>query len=360
MKNNTVLGRVKPRDEDAGLKGFFFIIIMLICCLYIHRIDIYIPAFRLSIWSEWVMYGFGIFLALWCCYSPCEKACRGGFLLELMFYLFPFELLLLLVFAQYHPVISILLLACLIGGTAAFRIQLYREAGDRARSPKLRARHRFAASRLFVVLAAVLLIVPSLVSVFGYSLETPSYTPSQAAMEEISALTQENAEAQDPATAFLNVFRADAWEACGPEARITALQTLHDYEAEKLGMPAVPLSAARISPDTLGYYSPGENEILVDLERLQSADPMDAIDTTLHETYHAFEFFLIGQIDWDAAYTKNAYFDEARSWYENGQNYVNAETDFDAYYEQPLEASAREFAFWESLDLLHLLNGEES
>ena len=290
-----------------------------------------------------MFYGYTLFSALWFCLSPCLKACRGVIIPELLFFMFPTLLLLLLVFAQYHPVIAILLLLCLVGGTVAFRVRLAREAGAKAVSPRLRARHRIAAARLFVVLAAVLLTVPGLMSVFAYSLESPSYTPSEKAWEAASEKLAAD-ESLDAAHAFLNVFRSENWEKCTAEERLSALQRLNEYEADALGMPTTPIVSSLISPTTLGYYSNDEKRICINVERLMSADPEEAMDTLLHETYHAYQFYFVGVIDWDADYSQTAYFEEARGWRENMDAYIFASDDYDGYYKQPLEVSARWFA----------------
>ena len=346
-------------QEDFSLRKTYVILTAsLLCYAFIHQINIYIPAFGLTIWNGWVFYGYAIFSALWFCLSPCQKACRGAMIPEFLFFLFPTLLLLLLVFAQYHPVIAILLLVGLVGGTVAFRVQLAREAGAKRVSYRLRARHRLAAARLFVVLAAVLLSVPGLLSVFAYSMESPSYPPSEKAGETASEklATDESLPAE---VTFLNVFRAENWEKCSAEERLSALEKLHEYEAAKLGMPAVPIISNLISPTTLGYYTEEENRICINVERLMSADPEEAIDTLLHESYHAFQFYFVGIIDWTAEYSQTAYFDEAREWRENMDAYISASVDYEGYCRQPLEVSARWFALQESWNLDDMIHPEE-
>ena len=343
-------------QEDFSLRKTYVIItVSLLCYAFIHQINIYIPAFGLTIWSAWVFYGYAIFSALWFCLSPCQKACRGALIPEALFFMFPTLLLLLLVFAQYHPVIAILLLLGLVGGTVAFRVQLAREAGAQRVSYRLRARHRLASARLFVVLAAVLLSVPGLLSVFAYSMESPSYTPSEKAWSAASEKTEAD-ESLAPELAFLSVFREENWAQCSAEERLSALMKLHEYEAAALGMPAVEISSTVISPTTLGYYTEEENRICINVERLMSADPEEAIETLLHESYHAFQYYFVGTVDWDAAYAQTAYFDEARRWRENTEAYIPAAADYERYSKQPLEVSARWFALQESWNLDEMIH----
>ena len=355
MDRKTTRLKTEPLSERSLFRTYYFFTMALVSFFYAKHIDIYIPAFRLTIWSAWLMYGFGIFLGLWHSVSPCLKACRGSFLLELTFFALPFEFLLLLVFAQYHPVIAVILLLCAVVGPTALRVFLYREAGARASKPRCRAQRRFAANRLFLVLAGGLLLVPSLLSLFAYSLESPTFVPTDTARETVSDMAEQAADAAGPNVGFMAVFSHDTWQRCGVETRVSALEMLHEYEAEKLGMPPVPISAARIGPSTLGSYNPAENVIVIDLERLQSTDASDALDTILHESFHAYQYYMIGAVDWDAPYAQTAYFDTLRAWHDNAAAYINAADDVDGYYEQPLEADARAFATRESLEILWTL-----
>ena len=342
------------QTELSFRKIYLILTVSVLCYFLASPIHIYIPAFRLEIMSGLLQYLYVILSAGWIIFSPCGKACENRFFLELLFYLFPTLALLLLVFMQYHPVISILLLVVLIGLTVTFRVLLYREGGARSRRPKVRARQREAAGRLFVILAAALLLVPGVFSVFVYSLESPTVTASEQAAASVSEKTEAYT-GLAPELTFLNAFRDEVWDECGAQERVAALERLLQYESEKLGMPPVPLAAARLRPTVLGEFDPADNDIHVDLDMLQEADAKRAMETLLHEAYHAFQFYLIDEIDWEADYTQNAYFNEARSWLENKENYVSGAEDFDAYYEQPLERSARWYSYEESFDLLMAL-----
>ena len=42
-----------------------------------------------------------------------------------------------------------------------------------------------------------------------------------------------------------------------------------------------------------------------------------------HETYHAYQYYLAKNIDFNSEISKTAYFDTARSWRDNSLNYID-------------------------------------
>ena len=64
MDRKTTRLKTEPLSERSLFRTYYFFTMALVSFFYAKHIDIYIPAFRLTIWSAWLMYGFGTFLGL--------------------------------------------------------------------------------------------------------------------------------------------------------------------------------------------------------------------------------------------------------------------------------------------------------
>ena len=72
------------------------------------------------------------------------------------------------------------------------------------------------------------------------------------------------------------------------------------------------------------------------------------INTLLHETHHAYIHKLMESVDLrDKNIEKNKnlrIYKELYKYKEGIENYTSAETDYDSYYNNPIEVAAREYA----------------
>lgn len=117
-------------------------------------------------------------------------------------------------------------------------------------------------------------------------------------------------------------------------------------EAGRLGIPAVTLTTNKLPRFILSNYSREDGSIYIDVQHIKN-DPVDGVTrTVIHEVFHAYQNTLTKYLaSLDSEFVENcAYFDEVRSWAENQDNYISGYSDFDSYREQPLEASANEYA----------------
>ena len=61
--------------------------------------------------------------------------------------------------------------------------------------------------------------------------------------------------------------------------------------------------------------------------------------------WHAQQNYILENIDWESELMQSAYFAEIRAWRENASHYQDADiSGYDAYAQQPLEASAAAYA----------------
>lgn len=299
------------------------------------RTSLYYLESKTSVQFSLVISIYAGFLLLWENIVPMRFGCRKN-KFEFFANLFPVELLLMAVFSQYHPMIAVILLCVPVTLTVVFGIILRR--GERSRGAAHdEKRHDIRAMRFFVTVSAIVFLVPGIFTLFVYDLESRKYTPDAKAVA-----AQEQTQEETPA--FLKKFGEDEWAKCGSEERITLIQLLSNYEAEKLGIPKTSVVSGRIDLITLGYYDDEKNEIVVDIEHMREDSVQDVTVTILHETYHAYQYYLAKNIDFNSEISKTAYFDTARSWRDNSLNYIDCHENHKEYFAQPLEESARAFA----------------
>lgn len=335
--------------------------ISVVFYIYCFPIQIYIGEIRLSLWEQILPLFFLLFTMLWLCAFPVRSACQKGDWFELLFNLFPVELLLFMVFAQWHFLAAILIFVALVGTIAFFAAAIFKQEDDRELSEKERRLNWVIFIRLFVLISFVFFIVPSILSVFVYDMKDPYYEARQDLLQQLREETGDEADGDiyHKHQRLLSSFRAENWETLSVEERITLLQALANMESEKLGIPPAKVITEKLEPYISGQHSTTENMIWIDIEHIQDDSLNEILNTCLHETYHAYQAYVVNHVDWDTEFSNSAFFDEARSWKENQSNYIRGYIDFDAYEQQPLEASARQFAEDETAAIFAFLTASD-
>lgn len=82
----------------------------------------------------------------------------------------------------------------------------------------------------------------------------------------------------------------------------------------------------------------------------------ESLKTLCEEIYHAMEDYLVTNMDWNLSVINTQYFQELCDWRENLDNYIWS--DYDEYIDQPIEASAKEYAEKEGNAILEYLKTE--
>ncbi len=313
--------------------GFVLILSARPFSVYIEQVGLYIPHYALII-------GFALLGLVWLFVLPFADSCGIGGWLEILSNLCPAELLLMLVFAQYHFWLALVLVGTLAAVYGLFWWMQRPASGTRR---ERRIRHRF-----FTLAAAVLFAVPCAVTLFVYGLDTAHYQPQMELVARLSAQAGREV-SQDAVPAdreFLRCFRQENWQTYTREEKLALVQQLADTEAGRLGVPPVEVRAQREEENTLGHYSELQGNIVVNMEHLD-APAEEVMDTVFHEMYHRYQHYVVESIDWDSDFSRSAYFATARAWKENQKNYIKSDGSMESYRlysKQPVEESAREYA----------------
>jgi len=266
------------------------------------------------------------------------------------------ELFCLVLFAQYHFVLALLLLPAL----AAFSVWCYRTLCTPRREVKRYWKYRMLCREKTVALlccfSAVALVVPSVVGVYREEKLKVSSKEWQLLVE----LYNESVETEGEPS-FFDRHRATLdglkqWETLSRGERLELLSQVGLMEEEYLGVETdvpIVISSIKMEAHTCAYYSNDTKQLRINVEHIDNADLPSVIDTVLHEVYHAFQNNVVDRLDFDEGMVHDSYyFVRARAWRDNRDNYISAYSDFDAYEAQPLEADARNYAANRSLEYI--------
>lgn len=146
---------------------------------------------------------------------------------------------------------------------------------------------------------------------------------------------------------LLLCFQETNWSGYTAEEKLALVKCLADSEADRLGIPSVPLYAGKEEEYTLGHYDRIREEIMIDREYLEGSGAEDVMGTVFHEVYHAYQDYVVKSVDWDSELSHSAYFSTARAWKENQRSYIDSDgtvQGYELYAAQPLESSARRYA----------------
>lgn len=301
---------------------------------------------------------------LWLCCSPLRKCCCNGRWTETLFNLVPLEILSMLVFAQWHFVAFTILFILLIAIEIILMIYLRRDERRHRYSEKRHRMYKTVFKRRSVLVVAVICAVPCFMSAFFYDYHSPTYRAEEEIWNRIFTNTEQLDEQEDiecdiyqENIALLDCFCEEEWKHYNIAEKITIIQELVDFESKRLGIPTAPVSTAMLGEFTLGQYSEEPNEIRINIEHLAEATIEECIDTICHETFHAYQSYLVSSLDWENEALQSEYFSELRSWKENQEDYKNAWiSGFEAYENQPLEVAARQYAEEETQRILSYIN----
>ncbi|MBP3657162.1 MAG: hypothetical protein J6K32_10760 [Clostridia bacterium] len=166
-------------------------------------------------------------------------------------------------------------------------------------------------------------------------------------------------ERQDPIGAKDAAVRilSDDWFELGMEERLELLRAVMQEEAKHLGAGELTLEAAQLG-EKHGYgvanahFDPARMTIVINDNRLMERNGEDALTSLLHECRHAYQYRVVGMIDWSSREAlEHPFYSEARAWrsdFDGAGGYgesIRTEYEFyDHYYYSEIEIDARDYA----------------
>lgn len=300
---------------------------------------------------------------VWLCCSPFRRGTCNGTITEMLFNIVPVEFVLMLVFAQWHFIIALLITLTVVVGEIALFCVLKKDEQKHIFSRKRHRRYQFVFRRCSVLGMAVFCAIPCLLSIFVYGFESPTYKATEELWNQLFSETEVVAEGDkqdnlyEKKSELWGYLNEKNWSRLSIQERITVTQELVDFESNILGIPTIPVASAMIGTATLGAYDNESNEMWINTEHLANASVEEVIQTVCHEVYHSNQYYLVSTLDWDNPALNTAYFKELRDWMSNQDSYKSAwEYGFGIYENQPLEVAARQYAEEETQRILSYIN----
>ena len=141
-------------------------------------------------------------------------------------------------------------------------------------------------------------------------------------------------------------FTQENWEKKNIQERIDVAQRFSNFEDTRLGISPVPTYAEKMQSITVvATYDYENKNIIMDSQFFMELSAEEILKALCEENFHAFEYYMIENMDWDMNLINTYYFQELREWRENANNYISAGLDnYEEYESQPVEASAKRYA----------------
>lgn len=189
------------------------------------------------------------------------------------------------------------------------------------------------------------LSVISITGMSGYCL-TGMDTVDEPAASSITVV--EEGKIWDSNQDMLRLWKEDTYTELSDEEKEDLFRRLMNLECTYWGIEPVGLMIEEYESETLmGYYR--DEEYIISIREEMFDFPRDeVINTLLHEIHHAYVYKLVESVDWgdkNIEENKNLrIYKELYQYKEGIENYISAETDYDSYYNNPIEVAAREYA----------------
>ena len=257
----------------------------------------------------------------------------------------PYCLYTILAYRKIMPVLTaafsaIVFLLC----TVLVVLRMKRRISNPARKKqiiKARFRQAFWDSRVIVsLLISVLIVTISSITLLGNSLVS-NHAPSVECREEGEYTIEGQIET-------LSNMREDVWDGLSMRDRLETLQIIANIEAQSLGLPTgLTVKVSNAPQYVVASYNDAEHAIVVDASRFETLSTKELCQSILHEAHHSYAHRLVDVYDVIPDQYKDLYvFQTVGIIKEEFINYTDGTEDFDRYYDQECEKSAREYSLY--------------
>lgn len=192
--------------------------------------------------------------------------------------------------------------------------------------------------RYAVMAAALLLAVPSLLTVTVYGMDGALGRSSAHAVIDPTAENQ-----MLPNLSTIHLLNDDEWERLSPQEKLDVLQIVADIETHHMSISPVKLVNAHLQEHTLGQYAHDRRTAYIDLAQHEGENNWAYLDTVLHECRHAFQHDCVDSLDWSSPQMQESpYFAAAKAWRNEMRH--GEEGSYQDYWNRSMEKDARQYA----------------
>lgn len=259
------------------------------------------------------------------------------------------ELFFFLLFAQYYFLIAVVvLLSALPIGFFLFKLFL-KDKPEKSRSFKYVEFCRKKAGAALCCIMAVVLLIPSGMGLYEEYIDV---TDDKAWAEFVASYNSKAEESEAPVSLFEanreTLAKINDWDKLKKDERIELIQKIGIIEEEYLGLSnhaEVIITTDKLPEYEYGNYVNNKKAITINVSHICNDSVEENISTILHEVFHVYEYHVVSILNFDSDDVQNSYyFEDARRWYDNINNYCSGTEDFAKYKAQPLEADANAHA----------------
>lgn len=345
------------QQEDKRLNIFriFFqtvpILLMFGIIIAFEGYDLYFANFDLSfgyvgsfLVAILVCFGMQMFINM----NPMLKNTKSGIVVGAILTI---ELMLFLLFVQYHFLLSVMFIVATISFTSWLTRKIICVNREKRRiTPKLRSWCKHRSHSLVAYILSAILIIPAGIGYYEeyekYSLSAEEWAVFVEWFNEDSEEVEEKEKDVIPHEDKISDLLK--WDKLNVAEKERVIRSIALIEKEELGIGKnveITVSTEKMSDYTCGYYIDSSKEIFINYKYLNEGEIEDVLQTILHEMHHAFVHYTVENIDYDSELVQeNYYYKQAREWKENTENYISSNTNYDEYRNQPIEADARAYA----------------
>ena len=150
----------------------------------------------------------------------------------------------------------------------------------------------------------------------------------------------------------------ERWERLDLQQRLNVCQTIINCEAYSLGLShEVSVGVVEMKEAIVGGYDAVRHHIAIDINHLRNEHSYEILNTLIHEITHAYQHEQVHLYQTlDEKYRNLALFSDASVYVKEFANYQNTEDGVEEYYNQKVEADAREAAEIKSTAYIQWIN----
>lgn len=141
------------------------------------------------------------------------------------------------------------------------------------------------------------------------------------------------------------LLQDNEWTKLNNQEKLDVLEVIANIEIQYLGLNhQLHLRSDDLQDGVHAYYKHNKYEIVIDIDNLQNSSAMTLLSDLCHECYHSYQYQMIELYnDTSEEYKNMRLFAVVDEYIENFSNYIDAREDFDGYYAQKVEVSARKY-----------------
>ena len=276
-----------------------------------------------------------------------------------------FEFYFMMIFAQYYLIATVIIYLIVLSVHLFLPDIIHIATGiadDILNNKRLKRKYKELFQSISAIIICVILIIPSIIGI-NKELKLKTLSDKDCALlckvlsddEQVCGKSNLSNKKQK----ILNDI--NSWSDLDKEERFNLLSDIALCEKKKLGIRdsvVITTCAEIMDKPTVAYYTETDKTIHLNIEYICDNSACDNILGICHEIFHAYQHDLINSLNFKSDEIRNGhYFQLAREWYSNLKNYKSYSVeDFDEYYNQPVEVSAREYAQTRSNEYMQMAN----